>query len=453
MQTANSEISHAKVSVHMSKRMLYLIVILGLIMFLALSGCSRDDAENVKKATETKKPATSTWTKPEVKPTNAEKPTQNESLPDKKIDPTKPLIKTITHELILQEFIKKEAFSPTQPNPWLVAQGIKALGADSKMSSGKSAVEFLLEFTEKVRVEGEDYLKFRKGAYFDALTDANPNMILKTLVDANADIYKEYETKQGTISLKMLINDAKMLLRPDIYDKIEHPNLDWTIELFAEVINPKQYQWVNAYGEIVDFKKIVEKNFTVLENHMNSIENDFKNENRRISGRSLIHGDIDGGAHLFCSTARAVHKGFGNDSMKKRLQKQAELVFYRLKYEPLLYQTLHKGVKEKNIPDNVRRSRLWLSYRDFLMFYAHQLESVQLIKKFNIITIDDKKKEILDKAYENLGNLIILMHAESMFKWIHNWNIKNSDKRAYKHIIYHDIVADSCQAYKVLKQK
>ena len=167
----------------------------------------------------------------------------------------------------------------------------------------------------------------------------------------------------------------------------------------------------------------------------------------------MIHGDINGGAHLFFSSVKATRKGFGNDSMKKRLKKHAELVFYRLKYEPILYQTLHKGVTEKDISDNLRRTRLWLFYRDILKFYAFHLESAQIIKKFKIIPIDSKKSKILNKAYQNLNNLILIMHVENIFKWINKWNVKSTSKTVQKHVIYHDIVADSCQAYKVLKQK
>ncbi|MCK5347200.1 MAG: hypothetical protein KAR20_27515, partial [Candidatus Heimdallarchaeota archaeon] len=86
-------------------------------------------------------------------------------------------------------------------------------------------------------------------------------------------------------------------------------------------------------------------------------------------------------------------------------------------------------------------------------FYAFHLESAQIIKKFKIIPIDDKKIKILNKAYENLHNLILIMHVENIFKWINKWNVKSTSKTVQKHVIYHDIVADSCQAYKVIKQK
>ncbi len=450
MTISDSSILRKKDSDWIYTHLLYLVVITGLIMFVVLVGCEKNDVKKTSKSEDEVKPEVSVPTKPSTKNNEAIEPESNDSTEKNEFEPIKPEIITLTPESILEEFITRECFSAQ--SPWLVAQGIKALGAESKMPSGTNTVEFLMQFIENVKIKGENYRKFRTGAYFDTLTDANPNMLLKILMDANVDGNKEFKTKHGKISLKMLINDAKMLFRPRIADKIEYPNLDWTLEVFAEVLDPKQFQWINAYGDKVDYVETIEKNFAVLEKHMKNIEQDFDNK-RRITSASMIQGDINGGAHLFISSAKAIHNGFGSDSMKKRLKKQAELVFYRLKYEPLLYQALHKGVMEKNISDNVRRTRLWMFNRDILKFYAYQLESAQLIKKFDIIPIDDKKNIILNKAYENLRNLILFMHVENIFKWINKWNVKGTDKTMQKHIIYHDIVADSCQTYKVLKQK
>ena len=380
-----------------------------------------------------------TETKDNTKPEN----------PDKNTD--KPVQNTLLAKEILTNFIKKEAFK--KDNPWLVAQGIKALGKDSVMKSGESAIEFLLQFLEEIDVKGNKYLKFRTGAYYDTLTDANPNMILKILIDQKADREKKYETKFGFVNLNMLMQNAKMLLRPDALDNVSFPNLDWTIEVLVDFVSPEDARWINSYDEVVDLKLLVKKNFDILKKHMKSIEQHYKNKISKITRTSSILSDIDGGAHLFWSSAKAIEKGFGTPDMLTDLREQAELVFYRLKSEPFAYTEMHKEASKPEMSESDRKLQQWAFYRDMLKFYAYQLESAQIIQRLSLISMDESRQKLLEQSYKNLEDLIKLMDASQQFELIHLWNKKPTSPKSLKHVVYHDIVADSCQALRVLNNK
>ena len=411
---------------------LKLLVILGVSEGLALIGC-----KDKKTPINGKKPAD--------KPADNTKPADTNNVPK----PAEIKADETSSFNILRKFIEKRAVDPDIP--WAVGHGILALGFSLRMADGQRAVDYLFKFLKKKVIKGREYYHFPTGEYFNYLTDAHPNTMLKILLNCGVQREDKFDTPFGAISFQRLLDDAKMLVTPRILNDLNEPEFDWSLEVLTSLVKPDKAVWRNAFNQKVDLNALTLENLAVLENHMKPIEEFHKNKLRKTPESGLIYHDPCAGSHLLWGNLWAVSRGFGDKSTKKRIKLQAELLFYRHKYEIDMYKRRHNYIKEPDITDNQRRARVWLFFRDQFKFLSHQLESIAIIRDMNIMKFDSEmvataeaSKKLLIKTVKDLKN-------QEIFKWIHIWKKATDVKNDYRGIVFHDIVGDACHAYRSLK--
>lgn len=222
------------------------------------------------------------------------------------------------------DVIHRHATTPR--DPWAVAHGVRAMGRDFRIEGGRRAVDFLLEdHITTVTVNGRTMLAFPRAV------EIHPNMFLKTLLEAGVPLEYSFAHGGQRRTLADLVNDARLLLKPDD-ETVPPTELAWTIIALTRTTSPLRQRWTNAWGQPVDLDAAVGRALEALEQASAPLAEAMRG--KRAPSRAPVHSLTCGGTHVIYSLVVALHAGYGGKDRARRVREQLDVLVWRLGTEP-----------------------------------------------------------------------------------------------------------------------
>lgn len=321
-------------------------------------------------------------------------------------------------------------FAADPKNPWALAHGITALGANFVAADGRKAADvmvgdFLLENRQPDGGWGPG-ARYGFARYAPDGTPIEPhtNLITKTLVNAGTPLSTKYKTKAGNaLTLKDLVEEArKGFVHVPTNDEYWR-DVAWTLDLLSQVTPPSD----------AAFNKVMDDALGELERANLDLKNGLQQGAALVPKRKQgIYAHSCGGLHFqqaVISWARhpEVRKRWG-----KRVDEQIDILFYRLESERQQYDAaLTAGGNEYKLA----------VLTQMVKFYGHFLETTARLKTDLKWTPDERQKQAVAKAKAYLDHAVRMLEADKTFT-----DARMKALKKEKPQIYLDLIGDSCHA-------
>jgi hypothetical protein len=214
------------------------------------------------------------------------------------------------------------AYATRLDDPWAMVHGVRAMGADFAGQSGDRALTYVLStFLDERTVNGLRYLAFPEAV------ERHPNMFLKTFLEAGAPPDTPFPFRGRRRTLSEVIEGARALFR--FSDATDRNTIAWSLIALARSTPRDRGGWTNAWRERIDLGRVAAAGLDALEEASRPMEA------ARARGvvpeqQAPIHHFTCGGTHLLYSLLVAAHTGHLPASERKRVQRQMDLLVYRL---------------------------------------------------------------------------------------------------------------------------
>lgn len=316
-------------------------------------------------------------------------------------------------------------------NPWALAHGMTALGphfaaADGRKASDAIVADFL--------VKGSDP---KSGAYGFAryAPDRTPiephaNLIVKTFVLSGLKDSTKFKASFGEVTLGDLVDSAKKSFRHVPQNEHYWQDAGWTLDLLAARLSPKTAKFKNGAGEEIDFDKVMDEALSYLEFSQKEIADGMDKQLPEVPKRKQgIYAHSCGGLHLFQAVAHWARHPEVKKKWKTRLDRQTNVLFYRLGSEQRQYEAAYNAAPQY---------RLQL-LTQMVKFYGHFLETTGRLKKDAGFKPNAAQKRDIEKAKALLDFSVRELQAIKAFD--------NMDALKTSHPqVRLDLIGDSCHA-------
>lgn len=215
-------------------------------------------------------------------------------------------------------------YAATLDDPWVVAHGLRGIGRDFTITSGRRAVDYLLEdVLVSVPANGKQMLGFSIEA------EAHSNMFLKTMLEAGIPLDYAFTHEGRRRTLRDVVDGARALLQPKLVMSVPN-NLPWSLIALTRTTPAARSRWTNAWGDSVDLDLMVESGLQLLEQASLPVAEAMR-EGRPETGPAPVHSFTCGGTHMIYGLLTAVHAGYAGKDRRERMQQQVNLLVWRLK--------------------------------------------------------------------------------------------------------------------------
>jgi hypothetical protein len=317
------------------------------------------------------------------------------------------------------------AEAPRPGDPWLIAHGIRALGADFKLADGRSAVGFLLgEVLEEQIVNGRTYLAF------PPKTEVHPNMFLKTLLEADVPLTFRFTRKGKTWTLRDVVEHARALFR--FSSQTSRNTIAWSLIALTRTTPPGRGTWTNAWGEKVELATVVGAGLDALEEASGPIKA-ARDRNARLEQQAPIHGFTCGGTHLLYGLLTASQAQYAKDG-RERLRGQMDLLVFRLRADPDLAGRFYQAQANK-VPGTA-----WYLLDANIKFLGHALECLNFARRHHLYEASEAMKPQLTEGLRVLTAAVARLRTLDL-----------APVRANNPVLYQQLVGDVCHAYHGLR--
>jgi hypothetical protein len=214
------------------------------------------------------------------------------------------------------------AYATDPADPWVVAHGLRAIGATFKTQSGQKAVDFLLQkYVISVTENGRTMLAFEKKAEF------HPNSFLKTMLEAGVPLDLTFPHMGQRRTVSDLVEGARRLFDPSTMT--DPQTIPWSLIAFSRTTSTMRRRWTNAKGQSVNLDDLVDGALRDLENASAPLLVAMRG-GRPLAAQAPVHGFTCGGTHMLYGLLSAVHYGFGGKNALQRVQEQTALMAWRM---------------------------------------------------------------------------------------------------------------------------
>lgn len=272
---------------------------------------------------------------PEVKPKQVYLPSAAETgTPHYTADPLNLSAEQAEAAAQIETIVRSHTRDPQ--NPWAIAHGLVALGADLELENGEPAVEWLFStYAERFQTEVGWVLRFPEAAG-EVRVEPHPDLILKSLADAGVNIDRMV-TVQGE---SHVVGDLyRGVLAETYFSKrsgqasFETTNdLAWTLMGLASW-SAKGTRWTTPAEQTSSLDDLTDHAWLKLSSSTSFLSKARKT-NRGFQKRGQgIFSYTCGGAHMIQGVNHAKLKGFGHDSVDGPFNVQLGLLTYRYPIE------------------------------------------------------------------------------------------------------------------------
>jgi hypothetical protein len=322
-------------------------------------------------------------------------------------------------------------------NPWALAHGITALGANFVASDGRKASDVMIHdfLLRNALPDGGPgpgaNLGFLKYAKDGTPIEPHSNLITKTLLLAGVPLTAKFQAGFGPVTLGQMVDELKRGFRHVPSSEEYWKDVAWTLDALSQVEDPGNAVFKDDEGHDVDFNKVMDDALSELEKETAELKEGMEKHFPLVAKRKQgIYVHSCGGLHFVQAVlgwARhpAVRKKWG-----ARVDKQIAILLYRLDSERQQYDAaLQQGGPQY---------RLQL-LTQMLKFYGHFLETTARLKTDLNWKPDAAQTQTIAKAKAYLDNAVRQLDGDKTFA-------KMADVKEKQPQVFLDLIGDSCHA-------
>jgi hypothetical protein len=315
--------------------------------------------------------------------------------------------------------IRRHAAAPD--DPWAVAHGLRGIGRDFTITGGRRAVDYLLEdVLVTLPANGQGALGFASEA------EVHPNAFLKTLLEAGVPLDHAFTHEGRRRTLRDVVDGARALLRPTLVTSV--PNaLPWSIIALTRTTPPVRPQWTNAWGEPVALDVVVERALRLFEQASAPVAEAMR-EGRPETGQAPVHGFTCGGTHMLYALLAAVHAGYAGKDRRERVQRQVDVMVWRLSADLDLIERFYKARAGGAGAD-------WYVLNAKLKLLGHGVECLAFATVHDVVGLTPSQREQRQAAVTTVRRMLRDLEARDLGE------IKTLDREVYRQVI-----GDTCHA-------
>ncbi len=227
-------------------------------------------------------------------------------------------------------------YATAADDPWAVAHGVRAMGRDFTIQGGRRAVDYLLErWVAPMPANGQTVLGFPRDV------EVHPDMFLsEALLDAGVGVEHAFTHEGRRRTIQDLVDGARARFRSKVVESDSNA-LPWTVTALARTTPPPRGKWSNAWGETVDLDAVVEQMLRLLEVASRPLA-DARGAGGAEAVPAPVHQLTCAGTHMLYSLLTAVDAGYVSRGRAERVQRQVDLLVWRLRAEVALIDRLYR---------------------------------------------------------------------------------------------------------------
>lgn len=304
---------------------------------------------------------------------------------------------------------------------WMVAHGLRAMGRDFALKGGRRAVDYLLEnVLATIPANGKTVLGF------PLEVEAHPNMFLKTMLEAGVPLDHAFTHGGRRRTLHDVVEGARALLRPKLVTSI--PNaLPWSLIALTRTTTALRRQWTNAWGEPVDLDMLVESALRLLEQASLPLVQAMQ-AGQPETARAPVHGFTCGGTHMIYALLTAVHTGYTGKDRVGRMQRQVDLLVWRLGADLDFIERLARAQA-----DNA--AAFWYELDAKLKFLGHAEECLAFAAMHTVARLTPVQQAQWQAAVVALRRMLGDLEGRNL-----------EEAKAVDRELYRQLVGDTCHA-------
>ncbi len=316
-------------------------------------------------------------------------------------------------------------------NPWALAHGITGVGKSHVASDGRLASKVIVgDFLMKGTDPAANPFSFPRYAADGTPVEPHTNLQVKTLVLAGVPLQTRFDSQVGAVTLEALVEGARRGFRHVPQSEAYWQDVGWTLDALGAGLKPGKATFVNGAGETIDFDQVMDDALAYLERAQADLAAGMDAGQPQVDKRRQgIYAHSCGGLHLFQAVAAwarfpAVKKRWG-----KRLDRQINVLFYRLDSETRQYQAALRQAPQYRLQFLVQQ----------LKFYGHFLENTGRLRRELAWKPSAPQRQAVNKARALLDQAVKDLNALQAFESLAA--LKTSQPQ-----IALDLIGDACHA-------
>jgi hypothetical protein len=313
-----------------------------------------------------------------------------------------------------------QRYAATPEDPWVVAHGVRGMGRDFTITGGRRAVDYLLEDV-LVTVPSPKAL-----LCFPIEVESHPNMFLKTMLEAGVPVDYSFKHDGRRRRLGDVVDGAHALFRPK--PVISIPNaLPWSIIALTRTTDPLRSQWTNAWGESVDLDLVVESALQLLEQASVPVAEAMR-AGRPETAQAPVHGFTCGGTHMIYALLSAVHAGYVGKDRRVRMQRQIDLLVWRLSADLDLIDRFYAQRA-------VKPGATWYDLDAKLKLLGHGAECLAFATVHNVVELTSAQRQRRQDALVTLRRMLTDLESRNL-----------GEAKGLNRELYRQLIGDTCHA-------
>ena len=314
-----------------------------------------------------------------------------------------------------------QRYASIPDDPWSVAHGVRGMGRDFKLNSGRRAVDYLLEDV-LVTLPAND----KRVLGFSAEVEVHPNMFLKTMLEAGVPLDHAFPHEGQRRTLRDVVDGARALFRPKLVTPL--PNaLPWSLIALTHTAGAQRQPWTNAWGEPVDLDSVTESALRLLEQASAPLA-DAMRDGRPEPAQAPVHGFTCGGTHMIYGLLTAVHQGYAGKDRRDRMQKQVDLLVWRLTADADLIERFYRARAGQ-------AGASWFETESKLKLLGHAAECLAFASAHDVVRFTASQREQRQAAVTRLRTMLRDVEARDL-----------GAAKALDRELYRQMIGDACHA-------
>ena len=315
-----------------------------------------------------------------------------------------------------------ERYATYPDDPWAVAHGIRAMGRNFTIKGGRRAVDYLLE-NALISVPANT----THALAFPPDVEVHPNAFLaEGVLEPGVSVQHAFTHQGSRRTVGDVVNGARALFRPSLV--ISVPNaLPWSLIALTRTTPPARREWTNAWSEPVDLDAVVESAMQLLERASLPIAEAMR-EGRPEVDKAPVHSFTCGGTHMVYALLTAVNAGYTGKDRRQRVQRQVDLLVWRLGADVDLMDRFYRA----GTADPIAR---WYELDSKLKLLGHAEECLAFAARHGVVTLTADQQARRRHAVATLRTILVDLEKRSL-----------DEARTINLELYKQLVGDACHA-------
>lgn len=335
--------------------------------------------------------------------------------------------------LELKKLVQQHALSGD--DPWAMAHGILALGADAELISGEKAIDQLFDFASIKTIGKKSFPYFPKTKTINGdeiLVEPHLHLMAKMLTEVGISPQRRILVEHTDFTVgdfyKGVVLSSYLNPYTNASSYAGSDDMAWSVQAINAILDPEQ-QWTAENGQIMSVNSLSMFLVAVLAKETESLKRSMAaGANFTKDGKGIFQYTC-GGAHLLQSVAYSTARGFTNEEAEAEMKMQIELMFYRFPRELKIYDDLMKKNPEHKVKLLVQR----------LKFVGHFLETAQKMAMVGLYEPDQKQILTMHGAMDQLVLITTALEREGIYQSLYYLKVNDTQ-------LYRDVLGDTCHA-------